>query len=48
MLVLLAVVDTLGLEAPGSPTELNAAKDRQGKVRRRDLFGGLLHGCGSC
>jgi hypothetical protein len=24
-------------------TELNAAKDRQGKVRRRDLFGGLLH-----
>ena len=33
----------LGLEAPDPPTELNDAKDRQGKVRRRDLFGGLLH-----
>jgi putative transposase len=33
----------LGLEAPDPPTELNVAKDRQGKVRRRDLFGGLLH-----
>ncbi len=33
----------LGLEAPDPPTELNAAKDRQGKVCRRDLLGGLLH-----
>jgi transposase InsO family protein len=33
----------LGLEAPDPPTEVNDAKDRQGKVRRRDLFGGLLH-----
>ncbi len=33
----------LGLEVPDPPTELNAAKDREGKVRRRDLFGGLLH-----
>jgi putative transposase len=31
----------LGLEAPDPPTELHAAKDRQGKVRRCDLFGGL-------
>lgn len=29
----------LGLQAPAPPTELNAAKDRQGKVRRRDLLG---------
>jgi putative transposase len=33
----------LGLEAPDPPTELNAAKDQQGKVCRRDLLGGLLH-----
>jgi hypothetical protein len=33
----------LGLEAPDPPTELNVAKDRQGKVCRRDLLGGLLH-----
>ena len=34
----------LSLEAPGPPTELSvAAKDRQGKVHRRDLLGGLLH-----
>ena len=34
----------LSLEAPDPPTELSvAAKDRQGKVHRRDLLGGLLH-----
>jgi putative transposase len=33
----------LGLEAPDPPTELNVAKDRQGKVCRRNLLGGLLH-----
>jgi transposase InsO family protein len=33
----------LGLEAPDPPTELNVAKDRQGKVCRRDLLGGLLY-----
>jgi hypothetical protein len=33
----------LGLEVPDPPTELNVAKDRQGKVCRRDLVGGLLH-----
>jgi transposase InsO family protein len=36
----------LSLEAPDPPTELSvAAKDRQGKVHRRDLLGGLLHEC---
>jgi putative transposase len=34
---------TLGLEAPDPPIELNAAKDQQGEVCRRDLLGGLLH-----
>jgi putative transposase len=34
---------TLGQQAPEPPTELNAAKDRQPKIRRHDLFGGLLH-----
>jgi putative transposase len=35
---------TLSLEAPDPPTGLSvAAKDRQGKVHRRDLLGGLLH-----
>ena len=34
----------LSLEAPDPPTELSvAATDRQGKVHRRDLRGGLLH-----
>jgi putative transposase len=34
----------LSLRAPDPPTELSVgAKDRQGKVRRRDLLGGLLH-----
>jgi putative transposase len=34
----------LSLEAPDPPTELSvAATDRQGKVHRRDLLGGLLH-----
>jgi putative transposase len=34
----------LRLEAPDPPTELSvAATDRQGKVHRRDLLGGLLH-----
>jgi putative transposase len=34
----------LSLEAPDPPTELSvAAQDRQGKVHRRELLGGLLH-----
>jgi transposase InsO family protein len=34
----------LGLQAPDSPAELTVAgEDQQGKIRRRDLLGGLLH-----
>jgi transposase InsO family protein len=34
----------LGLQAPGSPAELIAVdQDRSGRVRRRDLLGGLVH-----
>jgi putative transposase len=34
----------LGLEAPGPPAALTiVSEDQQGRVRRRDLLGGLLH-----
>ena len=33
----------LGLQAPDSPAEVIADKDRLDRVRRRDLLGGLVH-----
>jgi transposase InsO family protein len=36
----------LGLQAPGSPAGLTVvAQDQQGRIRRHDPLGGLLHQC---